>query len=80
VSYIYWNISIFLGHEDDDGSAVASSSECRHDRDGLLLTILIVELWLLWSVLFYSIAWYLNHYYRHKVDSYSCIMLTRKVR
>ena len=72
--YLY----ILIGHGDDDGSAVASSSDCHHDRNGLLLTILIVELWLLWSVLFFSIAWYLNHYHRHHADSSTCMMMSHK--
>ena len=57
-----------VGSEDDDGQDAATSDECRDDKAGLLLTILIVNLWLLWCVFFFGLAWYLNHYHRAYMD------------
>lgn len=57
-----------VGDEDDDGAAAATSDECRDDASGLRLTILMVDLWLLWCVFFFGLAWFLNHYYRKQVE------------
>ena len=27
-----------------------------------------VDLWLLWCVFFFGLAWYLNHFHRHRVE------------
>lgn len=46
-----------VGGDDDE---VASSPECRDDADGLRYCILLTELWLWWSVLFFILMWYFN--------------------
>mmetsp|Transcript_28435 Transcript_28435/g.47770 ORF Transcript_28435/g.47770 Transcript_28435/m.47770 type:complete len:737 (-) Transcript_28435:794-3004(-) len=58
-----------IADEDDDGEGAATSDECRDDAPGLRLTILLVNLWLIWCVVFFALAWYLNHFHRQWVDN-----------
>ncbi|KAJ1421933.1 major facilitator superfamily domain-containing protein [Ochromonadaceae sp. CCMP2298] len=60
---------------DDDGEeSVATSDACRDDASGLRLTMFLVNLWLLWCVFFFALAWYLNHYHKKRVESFTYCM------
>lgn len=61
--------SLSVGNEDDDGQDAATSDACRDDAAGLRMTILLVDLWLLWCVLFFGLAWYLNHFHRPAMET-----------
>ncbi len=47
-----------VANDDDDN--VAASSACRDDAHGLRLTFLLIILWLIWTNLFFILAWWLN--------------------
>jgi hypothetical protein len=34
----------------------------------------LVNLWLLWCVFFFALAWYLNHYHKKRVESFTYCM------
>lgn len=46
------------GNEDDDN--VASSKACRDDNKGLRVTMLLISLWLIWTIVGYGMALVLN--------------------
>ena len=46
------------GNADDDN--VASSKDCRDDNSGLRITMLLITLWLIWTVVGFGAAWLFN--------------------
>ncbi len=40
-----------------DDDSVSTSSDCRDDKDGLRLTMLLITLWLFWCSAFFGLAW-----------------------
>eukprot|EP01034_Spumella_vulgaris_P023655 gene23655-29896_t len=46
--------------EDADDGNIASSDACRDDNHGLRVTMLIVNMWLCWTVVFFALAWWFN--------------------
>jgi hypothetical protein len=66
-----------IPNEDDDGEGAATSQDCRDDAAGIRLTILLVNLWLFWCVFFFTLAWFLNRFYRHAMENCTYCMPNR---
>ena len=56
------------GSSESDDDAISSSEECRNDSDGIRLTMLLISLWLLWSVIFFANVLRLTHYRSDTLD------------
>jgi MFS family permease len=57
--------------EDADDGNIASSDACRDDNHGLRVTMLVVNMWLLWTVVFFALAWWFNK--TQRVNCNACV-------